>query len=224
MLRAMTHSPMPDVKAEVRFEGDTFETEDHRNWTDASFKTYVRPLALPWPYVLQEGRDIRTVGDAHSRPANCRSRRRIGRQADCGFARQGRRRHAGDRLRRSDGRSGGRQRAGGGSSRVRVLTSLICQIDGRKTGHCGGTETLSRIGGCDRGGRSHWKSSLPGKGIAGRRTRADRCGGQGIRPQACGDRGFAGDRSQGGPSRQRRRQTGRHSRISMPRRARHFRA
>jgi len=54
-IRAMTHSPMPDVKAEVRFEGDTFETEDHRNWTDASFKTYVRPLALPWPYVLKKG-------------------------------------------------------------------------------------------------------------------------------------------------------------------------
>ena len=51
----MTHSPIPNVKAEVRFEGDTFETEDHRNWTDASFKTYVRPLALPWPYVLPKG-------------------------------------------------------------------------------------------------------------------------------------------------------------------------
>ena len=38
-------------------EGDTFEMEDHRNWTDASFKTYVRPLALPWPYTLQGGRD-----------------------------------------------------------------------------------------------------------------------------------------------------------------------
>ncbi|MFO0994521.1 MAG: hypothetical protein U1E67_21615 [Hyphomicrobiales bacterium] len=54
-VRAMTHSPMPGVNAEVRFEGDTFETEDHRNWTDASFKTYVRPLALPWPYVLPKG-------------------------------------------------------------------------------------------------------------------------------------------------------------------------
>jgi nucleotide-binding universal stress UspA family protein len=54
-VRAMTHAPMPNVKAEVRFEGDTFETEDHRNWTDASFKTYVRPLALPWPYVLPKG-------------------------------------------------------------------------------------------------------------------------------------------------------------------------
>ena len=36
-------------------EGDTFEMEDQRNWTDASYKTYVRPLALPWPYTLAGG-------------------------------------------------------------------------------------------------------------------------------------------------------------------------
>ena len=28
---------------------------DQRNWTDASYKTYVRPLALPWPYTLAAG-------------------------------------------------------------------------------------------------------------------------------------------------------------------------
>ena len=32
--------------------------EDHRNWTDASFKTYVRPLALPWPYTLRAGEAV----------------------------------------------------------------------------------------------------------------------------------------------------------------------
>lgn len=37
------------------FEGDTFEMEDQRQWGDASFKTYVRPLALPWPYLLADG-------------------------------------------------------------------------------------------------------------------------------------------------------------------------
>lgn len=36
-------------------EGDTFEMEDQRNWTDASYKTYVRPLALPWPYLIAKG-------------------------------------------------------------------------------------------------------------------------------------------------------------------------
>ncbi|SEC65430.1 hypothetical protein [Rhodobacter sp. 24-YEA-8] len=34
------------------FEGDTFEMEDQRQWGDASYKTYNRPLALPWPYQL----------------------------------------------------------------------------------------------------------------------------------------------------------------------------
>ncbi|HTS52182.1 MAG TPA: hypothetical protein VMH26_02820, partial [Burkholderiales bacterium] len=38
-IRALTHAVMPGVKATVRFEGDTWEMEDHRNWTDASFKT-----------------------------------------------------------------------------------------------------------------------------------------------------------------------------------------
>ena len=31
-----------------------FEMEDQRNWTDASYKTCVRPLALPWPYCRRE--------------------------------------------------------------------------------------------------------------------------------------------------------------------------
>ena len=41
-----------------RMEGDTFEMEDQRNWTGASYKTYVRPLALPWPYTLAAGAKI----------------------------------------------------------------------------------------------------------------------------------------------------------------------
>lgn len=54
-IRALTHDVSPGCQATVRMEGDSFEMEDHRNWTDASFKTYVRPLALPWPYTLQRG-------------------------------------------------------------------------------------------------------------------------------------------------------------------------
>ena len=58
-IRALTHEVMPGLKATVRMEGDTFEMEDHRNWSDASFKTYVRPLILPWPYTLQAGERVR---------------------------------------------------------------------------------------------------------------------------------------------------------------------
>ncbi len=54
-IRALTHEALPGVMAKVTMTGDTFEMEDHRNWTDASFKTYVRPLALPWPYTLTKG-------------------------------------------------------------------------------------------------------------------------------------------------------------------------
>jgi hypothetical protein len=51
-LRAITHELLPGLKVTCRMEGDTFEMEDQRNWTDASYKTYVRPLALPWPYTI----------------------------------------------------------------------------------------------------------------------------------------------------------------------------
>ncbi|WP_185972404.1 hypothetical protein [Georgenia yuyongxinii] len=47
------HTPHGDVT--IRFRGDTFETEDQRNWSDASFKTYSRPLALPFPVRWQAG-------------------------------------------------------------------------------------------------------------------------------------------------------------------------
>jgi hypothetical protein len=44
---------------ECRLEGDVFEMEDQRQWGDASFKTYNRPLALPWPYVIRDGEELR---------------------------------------------------------------------------------------------------------------------------------------------------------------------
>ncbi|MBY2915469.1 hypothetical protein [Rhizobium leguminosarum] len=58
-MRAITHAVMPGVQAECRMEGDTFEMEDQRNWSDASYKTYVRPLALPWPYQIAANQPVR---------------------------------------------------------------------------------------------------------------------------------------------------------------------
>lgn len=57
-LRALTHEFMPGLKVTCRMEGDAYEMEDQRNWTDASYKTYVRPLALPWPYVIPKGEGV----------------------------------------------------------------------------------------------------------------------------------------------------------------------
>ena len=66
--RISPHQPAFDIAAlswshggldvDVRFAGDVFEMEDQRNWTDASYKTYSRPLALPFPYSLAAGERV----------------------------------------------------------------------------------------------------------------------------------------------------------------------
>jgi hypothetical protein len=38
------------LQVHMLFEGDLFEMEDQRNWTDASFKTYCTPLKLGYPF------------------------------------------------------------------------------------------------------------------------------------------------------------------------------
>jgi len=43
------------IDTEIEFQGQVFEMEDQRNWGDASFKTYCRPLSLPIPYRLSAG-------------------------------------------------------------------------------------------------------------------------------------------------------------------------
>ncbi|MFJ4173144.1 hypothetical protein [Microbacterium sp. NPDC089696] len=79
--RISAHQPVIDIVAldwsdedaaiGLIFEGDVFEMEDQRNWTDASYKTYSRPLSLPFPYriaagehVIQRLRVRATTGDA----------------------------------------------------------------------------------------------------------------------------------------------------------------
>jgi D-apionolactonase len=55
---AVSHEVVPGLEAEVRFTGETFEIEDHRNWTDASYKIYGTPLALPFPVEIKQGTKI----------------------------------------------------------------------------------------------------------------------------------------------------------------------
>ena len=57
-IRSLKHEFAPGAFVTVRLEGDTFEMEDQRNWTDASFKTYVRPIGLPWPYELKAATEL----------------------------------------------------------------------------------------------------------------------------------------------------------------------
>lgn len=46
------------ITCRLDFEGDVFETEDQRNWTDASFKTYSTPLSVPFPVTIEKGTKI----------------------------------------------------------------------------------------------------------------------------------------------------------------------
>jgi D-apionolactonase len=58
-MRSIAHTVEPGVRAVVTLEGDMFEMEDQRNWTDASFKTYSTPLHLPFPVRLDTGARVR---------------------------------------------------------------------------------------------------------------------------------------------------------------------
>jgi D-apionolactonase len=43
----------------LTFAGDLFETEDQRNWGDASFKTYCTPISKPFPVQLNKGDSVK---------------------------------------------------------------------------------------------------------------------------------------------------------------------
>jgi hypothetical protein len=54
-IRSLSHEIAPGVWATCTMQGDAFEMEDQRNWSDASYKTYIRPLGKLWPYTLAAG-------------------------------------------------------------------------------------------------------------------------------------------------------------------------
>ena len=54
-IRTIEHALASGETVRCAFTGDVFEMEDQRNWSDASFKTYSRPLELPWPYTIETG-------------------------------------------------------------------------------------------------------------------------------------------------------------------------
>lgn len=58
-MRSIAHEVAPGVTAEVAFEGEIFEMEDHRNWTDGSYKTYCTPLELPFPVEVPKGTRVK---------------------------------------------------------------------------------------------------------------------------------------------------------------------
>jgi hypothetical protein len=57
-MTGIRHEVYPGLHAELRFTGDTFEMEDHRNWTDGNFKSYCTPLSLPFPVEIKQGTKV----------------------------------------------------------------------------------------------------------------------------------------------------------------------
>ena len=69
-IRQLIWKTPKQVQARLSFEGDIFETEDQRNWTDNSFKTYSTPLGIPFPVAVKKGdrveqKVVLTVTNAH---------------------------------------------------------------------------------------------------------------------------------------------------------------
>ncbi|HBL74064.1 MAG: hypothetical protein A2W90_12715 [Bacteroidetes bacterium GWF2_42_66] len=62
-IRSMRWQPAEGLNAELDLEGDIFEMEDQRNWTDASYKTYCTPLDLPFPRLIEKGTKIKQSVD-----------------------------------------------------------------------------------------------------------------------------------------------------------------
>jgi len=57
------------AKAHIAFDGDEFEMEDQRNWSDASFKTYCTPQNRPKPIIVEKGdKVVQSVGLSLEQP------------------------------------------------------------------------------------------------------------------------------------------------------------
>jgi hypothetical protein len=57
-LSGISHQLQSGQVASVKFEGEIFESEDHRNWSDASYKTYCTPISLPFPAQVSPGKAL----------------------------------------------------------------------------------------------------------------------------------------------------------------------
>ena len=57
-IETLRYSLVEGLTVSVRMTGDAYQMEDQRNWTDASFKTFFRPLFKPYPYTLRPGEAV----------------------------------------------------------------------------------------------------------------------------------------------------------------------
>ena len=57
-LSGISHKIQSGQVVSVNLKGEIFESEDHRNWSDASYKTYCTPISLPFPAQVTPGETL----------------------------------------------------------------------------------------------------------------------------------------------------------------------
>jgi hypothetical protein len=67
----------------IHFDGEAFEMEDQRNWTDASFKTFCPPLRYPYPNEITAGTKVSQL--VTIRTSRIRKNARLGRTGEAGL-------------------------------------------------------------------------------------------------------------------------------------------
>lgn len=77
------------ARVQIEFEGEVFEMEDQRNWSDASFKTYGTPLGLPFPKLVTRGEVVQQSVTVQFSPiaAGSTAKRKNTEAVHCDFAR-----------------------------------------------------------------------------------------------------------------------------------------
>lgn len=135
-IRSLKHTVMPGVTATVLMEGNKFEMEDHRNWMDASYKTYVCSLLDPWPYTLPKGKPFTqsiTLTIAGKPKARSASRNSVGIAVTVGGPK-------GKLPSLGMGVAMGEAKAALAAAHLIAAAKpafLVCQIDGRNLGNAG---------------------------------------------------------------------------------------
>lgn len=148
-IRSLKHTVMPGVTATVLMEGNKFEMEDHRNWMDASYKTYVCSLLDPWPYTLAKDKTFsQTITlKVSGKPAKTVSRRTGGAiQVSLGGA-KGRLPAIGVAV------PMGEAEAALAKSELLAAAApahLVCQIDGRETGQARAAAAFRELKQCTK--------------------------------------------------------------------------
>jgi hypothetical protein len=70
------------VQVEISLDGEAFEMEDQRNWSDASFKTFCTPLRFPYPVEILAGTKVTQTITIRASQSKNKIQYRRGKKAD----------------------------------------------------------------------------------------------------------------------------------------------